>query len=112
MVRCLRRSGQCRDQFFLANELNIRPAPYRPLQCHLKIDDLDLVLDERPAGFAVLAAPLHIPKLHAIAVAKQTRPSIGKRIDVMGRSGGEAVELRTRTVEVAGMEEALQAVVG
>ena len=46
------------DHFLGGDEPDIAALRHRALQRDLKIDDLDLVLDERPAGFAVLAAPL------------------------------------------------------
>src|SRR5665213_804789 len=86
---------------------------HRPLQRHLKIHDLDLVLDKGALGLPVLPTDFSIGNRDAVALAQQPGATIGKRIDVMSRSRrGETVELRARAIDVAGMEEQVEAIVG
>ena len=78
-----------------------------------EIHDVKLVLDERPAGFAVLAAPLDIGEVDAVALDQETGAAVGERIDQRRRAGGRVVvELGARPVDVAGVKEARQPVVG
>ena len=48
-------------------EINPEPAlRHSTLQRHLKVDDLDLMLDEGPSSLTVLPAPLRAPEFDAI----------------------------------------------
>ena len=85
----------------------------RALQADVEIHDLELVLDERPAGLAVLAAPFDIGEVDAVALDQEARAAIGERIDERSGAGGRiVVELGARPVEIAGMEEPREAIVG
>ena len=86
---------------------------HRALHADLEIDDLDLVLDKGPARFAVLAAPFRIAECGPIPFLEKSYPAIGEGIDHRRRAEGRiVVELGARPVDVAGMEEAHQPVVG
>jgi hypothetical protein len=100
------------DHVLGGDEPDIAALRYSTLERDLKIDDLDLVLDERPAGFAVLAAPSSSPA-KTVALAQQTCAAVGECVDHWGRAGsGEAVELGARAIDVTGVEEQVEAVVG
>ena len=76
------------------------------LQRDAKVADLQLMLDERPASFAVLAAPFELRGSVFVARCKEARATIGERICDRRRTGcWVVVELRARPVEVAGVEE-------
>jgi hypothetical protein len=55
------------------NELHALALARRGLQADEEIRDLQLVLDERPAGLAVLAAPFDVGECDAITLDKETR---------------------------------------
>jgi hypothetical protein len=54
------------DHLCGGDQLDTAACSHGALQADLEIYDLDLVLNERPAGFAVLAAPFRIPKFSPI----------------------------------------------
>ncbi len=71
------------------------------------------MLDERPACLPVLAAPFHIGKIRAVTFDQQARPAIGQCIDHRGRTSGRIiVDLRPRAIDVAGVEELREPIVG
>ena len=79
----------------------------------VEVHDVELVLDERAAGLAVLAAPFDVGEVDAVAFDQEAGAAIGKRIDDRRRAGGRVVvELGARPVDVAGMKEARQPIVG
>ena len=79
----------------------------------VEIHNVKLVLDERAAGLAVLAAPFDIGEVDAVALDQEAGAAVGERIDDRRRAGGRVVvELGAGAVDVAGMEEARQAIVG
>ncbi len=87
----------------------LRGALHRDIEVH----DLKLVFDERPAGFPVLAAPLDVGEVDAVAFDEKAGAAVGECVHHRARSGGRVVvELGARTVEVAGMEEPGQTIVG
>ena len=95
------------------DEPNAGASLRRPLQRHVKIDDLKLVLDEGAAGFAVLAAPFDIGEIDAVALDQEAGAAVGERIGHRCRAGGRVVvELRARAVDIAGMKEPRQPIIG
>ena len=50
------------------DELHVVSSTSGELQRDREIDDLQLMLDERAAGLAVLAAPFDVGKLNAVAL--------------------------------------------
>ena len=64
-ARLLRKSG---DDVVGMNELHVASSAGGDLQRDREIDDLQLMLDKRPAGFAVLAAPFDVGELDAVAL--------------------------------------------
>src|ERR1041384_5335991 len=85
----------------------------RALNADLELDNLDLVLDEGPAGFTVLAAPFRVPEFGPIPFPEKAHPKISEGIDHRGRTESRVVvELGTRSDDVPGMEEAHQPIVG
>jgi hypothetical protein len=98
-------------QFLLANEAQIGAQANSTFDRHAEIDDLDLVLNERPASFTVLPAQFRVGERNAIAVAQQPCTAIGKRVDHRRGAGREAVELGAWTIDVAGMKEPQQPVI-
>jgi hypothetical protein len=101
----------CREAAFIS--LAAGTLARSALQRDGEIDDLDLVLDERPAGFAVLPAPFDIGEGNAIALDQEPRSSIGKRVDHRRRAGRWiVVELGTWPIDVAGVKEAHEAIIG
>ncbi len=61
----LRKSG---DDVVGMDELHVAPSASGELQRHQEIDDLQLMLDERAAGLAVLAAPFDVGEFDAVAL--------------------------------------------
>ena len=87
--------------------------PHCAQHTDLEIDCCDLVLDKGPAGFAVLTAPFGIAELDPIPFPEKSYPAIGESIDHRRRAEGRiVVELGARPVDVAGVEEAQQPVIG
>ncbi len=84
------------------------------LSGHLEIHDLDLVLDKGAADLAVLPAhTLSFLNLVPSRSRKQTGSPIAERIgDGCGAIGREAIKLGSRAIDVAGMEETHETVVG
>ena len=83
----------------------------RALQRDIKVHDLELMLDERPAGLAVLAAPFDIGEIDAVALDQEPGAAIGKRIGHRRRAGGRiVVELRPRPIDIAGVEKPVEAI--
>ena len=64
-ARLLRKSG---DDVVGMDELHVAPSTGGDLQRDREIDDLQLMLDERAAGLAVLAAPFDVGELDAVAL--------------------------------------------
>src|SRR5450631_1368247 len=95
------------------DEAKFGPIPHRGFQGDRKVHDLQLVFDKGPAGFAVLAAPLDVREVEAVLFNEKPGAAIGERVDVRSGAGGWiVVELGARAVEIAGVEEAVQAVIG
>jgi hypothetical protein len=91
----------------------ITPRLDSALQRDVKVHNLDLVLDERPAGFAVLAADVGVSEINTVAFLQKAYTVGGERIDIRRRAGGRIkIELGAGAIDVAGMEQALQAFVG
>src|SRR5208283_4844898 len=104
--------GEGSDQLGGVNELHVGASAGRALQADIEVHDLQLVLDERPPGLAVLAAPFDVGEFDTVALYKQARAAVGECID--HRSGPDRieVELGARAVNVAGVEKAMEAVIG
>src|SRR5208283_4793203 len=100
------------DELGGVNEPNVGASARGALQADIKVHDLQLVLDERPPGLAVLAAPLDIGKFDAVALYKQARAAVGERVD--HRSGPDRIEIElgARAVDVASVEKAMEAIIG
>jgi hypothetical protein len=100
------------DPLLGGDEPNVATLCDSALKRDLKIDDLDLMLDERSARFAVLSAPV-AGTAKAVALADQPGAPISESIDHRCRTvGREAVELGARTIDVAGVKKQAEPVVG
>ena len=88
------------------DDFNIPASIGRALQRDAKVDDLQLVLDEGAAGFAVLAAPFEMREGVAVALGDETCSTIREGVgDWRGANRRKSVELRARSVEEAGVKE-------
>ena len=74
-ARLLRKSG---DDVVGMDELHVASSASGKLQRDREIDDLQLMLDERAAGLAVLAAPFDVGELDAVALDQQSRATVGE----------------------------------
>jgi hypothetical protein len=63
------------------DEPNIGAPGYGALQGDREIDDLDLALDERPPGAAVLPTPFHVGEGDAVPFDKEARSPVDQGID-------------------------------
>ena len=77
----LRKSG---DDVVGMDELHVSSSTSSDLQRDREIDDLQLMLDERTAGVAVLPAPFDVGELDAVALDQEARAAIGKRVGDRG----------------------------
>src|ERR1051326_4810222 len=86
--------GKLGGDFGGVDELHASAVARGSLQGDLEIDDLDLVLDERPGNPAVLPPPLHVPTRNAFPFTEKSGSPIGERVDHRrGPRGRKAVEL-------------------
>ena len=84
------------------DEPKARASLRRPLQRHVKIDDLKLVLDEGASGLPVFAAPFDVGKIDAVALDEKPCAAVGQGVGDRRRAGsGVVVELRPRPVDIA-----------
>ena len=60
--------GEGSDKLGGMNELHVGASTRGALQADIKVHDLQLVLDERPPGLAVLAAPFDVGEFDAVAL--------------------------------------------
>src|SRR4051812_11497549 len=101
------------DHIVGGDQLDVAARSRRALHADLEIDDFNLVLDKGPAGFAVLAAPFRVAECGPIPFLEKSYPAIGEGIDHRRRTEGRiVVELGARPVDIPGVEEAQQPVVG
>ena len=68
IARGARLLGESRDDVVGMDELDVASSASGELQRDRKIDDLQLMLDERAAGLAVLATPFNVGELDAVAL--------------------------------------------
>src|SRR5271157_746338 len=104
--------GEGSDEFSGVNELHVGASARRALQADIEVHDLQLVLDERAAGLAVLAAPFDVGKCDAVALDKEARAAVGERVNHRSGPDGIEVELGARAVDVAGVEKPMEAIIG
>src|SRR5579872_4431970 len=94
------------------DQTHVRTASSCDLQGDIEIHDLKLMVDEGTTGLAVLAAPLDIGEVDAIALDQEPRPAVGQRINHRGGARvGIIIELGAGTVEIAGMKQPCEAIV-
>ncbi len=100
------RRGRRGDHLVRMYETHVATIARRVLQRHVEVDDLQLVLDERPAGFAVLAASVDVGESDPVVLDQKTRSAIGEPVhERCGLAGRVIVELGARSIDVAVMEE-------
>src|SRR4029077_418702 len=105
--------GERSDDFVRVNKPYVAASRSRALQRHVEIHDLKLVLDERSPGVAILAAPFDIGEIDAVALDQEPRAAIGKGVSHGRRSRSRiVVEFGARAIDVAGMEQPAQAIIG
>ena len=72
--------GKGGDHLVRMNKAKVSAMADGILERDVKIDDLKLVLDEGAAGLAVLAAPLDIGEIDAVALDQEARAAVGKGV--------------------------------
>ena len=83
------------------------------LKPNIEIYDPQLMFDERSAGFPVLAAPFDVGEFNAIVCDEKSCAFVGECIDHRSRTRGRIiVELCPRSIDVAGVEKTMEAIIG
>ena len=96
----------CRAPFSFKEKPDIGTCREGTLQGNPKIDDLNLVIDKRALYLAVLAAPRDRGGHKIATLVQEPRSPIGQGVEHRrGARGRKAIELGTRTVDIAGVEE-------
>jgi hypothetical protein len=94
------------------NELHVSSAAHSTLKRHVKVDDLELMIDKGATGFAILSTPFAICELRAAAFDQKSDTAVGKCIHHGCGAGARVmVELRSWSVDVPGMKKPAQPVI-